>query len=65
MNYTKALRAAHVLKKFCARRNCNNCIFCNSAKKSCELYRPPRHYQLEPIDEKLYGREENAKEEIT
>ena len=65
MNYTKALRAAHILKKFCARRNCNNCIFRDSAKGQCELYKPPRHYQLKPIDERLYDHKENIKEEST
>ena len=56
MNYTKALRAAHILHKFCNRRRCDTCPFHDSVSRvPCRLNTTPMYYQLRDIDEKLYG----------
>lgn len=68
MNYTKALRAAHILHKFCNRRKCDTCIFCdpNGNRTVCRLNTPPRYYQLKDIDEMLYEQtnKEDKKDDI-
>ena len=67
MNYTKALRAAHILHKFCNRRKCENCLFHDTESRApCRLYTIPRYYQLKDIDEMLYGQtnEEDKKNDI-
>lgn len=60
MNYTKALRAAHILHKFCNRRKCESCLFHDTeSRQPCRLNTIPRYYQLKDIDEKLYGGKSN------
>ena len=67
MTYTKALRAAHILHKFCNRRKCENCLFHGRESRApCRLNTIPRHYQLKEIGEMLYGqpKEEDRKNDI-
>lgn len=62
MNYTKALRAAHILHKFCNRRKCEGCLFHDTeSRQPCRLNTIPKYYQLKDIDEKLYGGKSNDK----
>lgn len=55
MNYTKALRAAHILHKFCNRRKCENCLFHDTeSRATCRINTIPIYYHLEEIDKKMY-----------
>lgn len=55
MNYIKALRAAHILHKFCNLRKCESCPFHDRESRApCRLHTIPRYYQLKDIDEMLY-----------
>lgn len=64
MNFTKALRAAYILHKFCNRRKCESCLFHdNENRQPCRLNTIPRYYQLKDIGEKMYGKKPEIKEE--
>lgn len=59
MNSSKALRAAHILKKFCIESKCKTCIFSENENRAlCSLFATPRYYSLQKVDQKIYKKNE-------
>lgn len=62
MRDNKALKAAHILKKYCKRHKCENCIFHeHEGRMPCVLNITPQFYKLLNQDKMIYhGQEQDG-----